>query len=88
VRQSTNKALLLAVVPDRVTNCGDPTIERRFRNDAAIPDASNQIVPANDAAATPDKMKQNTEDLRFNRDKIGSPPQFVSVGVERYASNL
>jgi hypothetical protein len=21
--------------------------------------------------------------LRFNRDKIGSPPQFVSVGVER-----
>ena len=26
VRQSTNKALLLAVRPDRVTNCGDPLL--------------------------------------------------------------
>jgi hypothetical protein len=47
------------------------------------PDTGDQIVPANDAAAIADKMKQDIQDLRFNRDKIGFPPQLVSVGVER-----
>src|SRR5947199_366979 len=67
---------------ERLAN-GKTSMEVLSRDDAAIPDAGDQIVPANDAAATPDKMKQDTEDLRFNRDKIGSPPQFVSVGIER-----
>jgi|SRR6476660_8422803 hypothetical protein len=83
VRQGTNKALLLAVVTNRATNCADAAAERRFRNDASIPDVGNQIVSADDSAAISYKMQQDTENLRFNRDNIGPPPQLISVGVER-----
>jgi len=83
VRQGTNKALLLAVVTNRATNCADAAAERRFGDDAAIPYVGDQIVPANDAATIPDKLKQDIENLRFNRDNIGPPPQLISVGVER-----
>src|SRR5258706_492184 len=55
----------------------------RNRESAAPPAPANRIAPAKDAAAFTEKMKQATEDLGFTRENFGSPPQFVSVGIER-----
>jgi len=80
---SANQSLLGAAVADCVSNGRNSAAQRRVRNDSAIPNFRQQIVLADDAPAIVDEENQEVEDLRFDRDDIGSAPQFTQVGIER-----
>lgn len=79
----TDQPLLLAGVPDRMTNRGHSAAERRVGNNAAVPNARDQFVLADDLAAVPNEKFQTVENERLRRDETSSSSQFPSSDIER-----
>ena len=53
-----------------------------FGDNAAVPDARDQVVLADHTVAVVDKILQQVEDLRLNRDKVCAAPQFAPIEIE------
>jgi hypothetical protein len=53
------------------------------RRRSARPNRLQQVVPTDDALAILDQMQQEVEDLRPDRNPLGSPVQLAAVGVEQ-----
>jgi hypothetical protein len=77
-----DQALLRAAVADRPPGRIDPRGQRRFRNNAAAPDCSDQIVLAGNALTIFDQVGQEVEHLGLNRDSNGAMTQLAPIGVE------
>jgi len=77
-----DQPLLFAIVVDRAPRCVDPAGQSRFRDDTAVPDRVEQIVPRHHALPVADKIKQEVEHLGFQRDERVRPPQFAALGIE------
>src|SRR4029079_8985911 len=60
--------------------------ERGFRNNAAVPDRSDEIVPCHHAIAVLQKIKQEIKDLRLHGNRLGVAREFALVTVENAAS--
>ena len=77
--------LILTGVADGFPRSGDAGAERRFRNDAAVPYRSDQVVPAHHAIAVLQKVKQEIENLGFHGDGFGVARELALVTVEHTA---
>src|SRR5262249_44769869 len=64
--QGPDQALSLAAVPDGAPSPVDAAAQRRFRDDAPVPDLSDQVVAADDALAVLDHISPQIEDLRLD----------------------
>ena len=84
-RVGLDQDLILAGVADGFPSSGDAGAERRFRNDAAVPNRSNQVVPAHHAITVLQKIKQEIENLRFHGDRFGVARELALVTVENAA---
>ena len=71
--QGLDQALSLAAVADGAPRPVDAAGKRRFRDDAPVPDLSDQVVPADDALAVLDHERQQVEDLGLDRRPASSP---------------
>ena len=80
--QSLDQALLLAAVPDRSCGCVDATGQRRFRNDAPVPDCGDQIILADHPLAISDQVLQEIEDLRLEPHAADPTAQLAPVRIE------
>jgi len=81
-RESPDQALLYAVVADRGAGRVHAAAERRFRDDAAVPDRGEQVVAADHAIPSPDEELQYVEDLGLDRDKTVALAQLAPVGIK------
>ena len=84
-RIGLDQDLILAGVADGFPRSGDAGAERRFRNDAAVPYRSDQVVPAHHAIAVLQQIKQEIEDLRLHGNRFGVAREFALVTVENAA---
>jgi hypothetical protein len=81
--QGLDQALPFAIVGDGAPRLADAAGERRFRDDAPVPDLSDQIVPADDALAVLDHERQQVEDLGLDGDQRLATAQLTPFRVER-----
>ena len=77
-----DQGLPLAAVADRLARGVDAAGERRFGDDAAVPDRGDEIVLADHAVAVFDQEDQQIEDLRLQRNQRAVPPQLAAIGVK------
>jgi len=82
----SDEALFLAAVADRLADRIDMTGRSRFRDKASAPHCVQQVVFSDDALAILHQIDQQVEDLGPDRNRLGSPGQLPSVGVEHVAS--
>ena len=84
-RIGLDQYLILAGVTDGFPRGSDAGAERRFRNDAAVPYRSDQIVPTHHAIAVLQQIKQEIENLRFHGNWFGVARELALVTVENAA---
>ena len=77
-----DQPLRLAAVVDGAPCRIDPAGQRRFGDDAAVPDRIEQVVAGHHAVAVRDQIEQQVEHLRFDGDKRIRPAQFATGGIE------
>ena len=71
-RDGADQALLLAAVADRLAHRVDVAGQSRFGNDASGPDRVQKGILADDVLAVLHEVKQQIEDLRADRNDLGS----------------
>src|SRR5262245_3356058 len=82
-RQGFDQSLSVAAVADGTSGSVDASCQCRIRDDASIPNRSDEIVLAHDAFAVADQMQQQVEYLRLHRQQMVLMPQLASLGIER-----
>ena len=87
-RDGADHGLVLAAVADRRSRGVDAAGQRRFRDDAAVPDALDQIVLGDDAVAVLYQVDQQIEHLRLDGDRLTATGQFTQAGVEDVVGKL
>src|ERR1700742_2125069 len=65
--QGLDQALFVSAVADRLAHGVDAGRERGFRNNPAVPDLVDELVPAHDVIAVTDEVQQQVEGLRLHR---------------------
>src|SRR3546814_16070394 len=78
-----NQELLPTAVADRLAHRIDMAGESGLRDDPAAPDHLNQVVLGDDALAVLHQVKQQVEDLRPDRDRLGSAGEFPPIRIKR-----
>jgi len=73
-RGGSDQRLLLAAVADRLAHRGDAARERGFRDDAAAPDRSEDVVPGHDPVPVANKIDKQIKDLRLDVNKVLAAP--------------
>ena len=81
-RQGANQVLLLAAVANGLASRGDSAGERRLRYNTPLPYHLDKIVVADDALAIANKVFQDIEHLRPDRNYLGSAPEFPPIRIE------
>ena len=81
-RDGADHSLILAGVADRGARGVDAAGQRRFGDDAAVPDALDQIVLGDDAVAVLDEVDQQIEHLRLDCDILAAAGEFAHAGIE------
>ena len=87
-RDGADHGLILAAVADRLARGVDPARQRRFGDDAAVPDRLDQIVLGDDAVAVFDQMNQQIEHLRLDRDALAAAGQLAEVGIKHMVGKV
>src|SRR5262249_30178232 len=64
--QRANQALVVAAVAECAACRADAGAERRVRDDAALPDRVDQLVPADDPIAVSNEVHEQVEHLRLD----------------------
>src|SRR5262249_19049240 len=80
--QRANKALIVAAVAQRATRRADTRAERRFRDDAALPDRVEQLVLGDDSIPVSHEMNEQIEHLRLDVDDCAGAPQLVPCPID------
>ena len=70
-----------AAFADRRTGCVDAGRQRRFRDDATVPDGGNEVVAADHMVAMHDEVGEKVKHLRFERDQFGAAAELAPVGI-------
>src|SRR5262249_41745301 len=81
-RECANHALPLAAIAHRLTGHAHAAAERRLRNDAAVPNHSDQFIIADNPFAIANEMHQNIENLGLDFDRFRTAPALAPVDVE------
>ena len=87
-RDGADHGLILAAVADRLARGVDPARQRRFGDDAAVPDRLDQIVLGDDVVAVFDQVNQQIEHLRLDRDALAAAGQFAEVDIEHMVGKV
>ena len=66
-RKRLEQSLLLAVVADSCAHGADSAAQGRVRDNPALPNLGNKLVPADHTITVPQQVVQQIEDLRFDR---------------------
>ena len=77
-RDGADQPLLFAAVVERAPRRVDAAGQRRFRDDAAVPDRVEQIVPRHHALAVADQIDERSNTCGSTRDERLRPPQFAA----------
>jgi hypothetical protein len=80
--QRANQVLVVAAVAERAPCRADAGAERRVRDDAALPNRVDQLVPADDPIAIPNKVNEQIEHLRLDVNNRGGPPQLLPRDID------
>src|SRR5262249_21164619 len=80
--QSANEALVAAAVAERAPCRADAGVERRLRDDAALPDDVEQLVFADDPVAIANEVNEQVEHLRLDVDIRPGKPQLLPREVD------
>src|SRR5262245_28392021 len=72
-----NQALIVTIVSNGATCRGNAGAQRRFRDNAALPDDIDQLFLADNSIAMTNEMNQQIEYLGLDRDEFAFSPQFV-----------
>jgi hypothetical protein len=78
----SNEHLIGAIVADSTPCRADAGAERRLRDDAALPYDVGQLTLADDSIMIPNKVNEQIEDLRFDRNEFTPSPQFIPVHID------
>jgi hypothetical protein len=83
--QSANQVLIVAAVTERAPCRADAGVERRLRDDAALPDRVEQLVLTDDPVTIPNEENQQIEYLRLGmHNSAGAsqlPPRDVDLEI-------
>src|SRR5262245_10990596 len=80
--QGANEALVAAAVAERAPCRADAGVERRLRDDAALPDDVEQLVFADDPVAIANEVNEQIEHLRLDVDVCPGEPQLLPREVD------
>src|SRR5262245_2680528 len=80
--QSANEALVAAAVAERAPCRADAGVERRLRDDAALPDDVEQLVFADDPVAIANEVNEQIEHLRLDVNIRPGEPQLLPPEVD------
>src|SRR5581483_789483 len=78
-----DQALHPAAVADRHARSVDAGRQRRFRDDAPLPDRGDKIVPAHDAVPVADEIGEKVENLGLDDDQLGATAKLTPIAVDR-----
>jgi hypothetical protein len=56
---------------------------RRIGDDPTTPNRGNQVIPTDDPAAVSQEVDEEVEDLRFDRNLLATPTQFVALNIQK-----
>ena len=73
--KSPNQRLRLAIIADGRSRCLDATVQRRVRDDPAVPKGLVKLCARDDAIAILDQVAQQSMDLRLDRYRQAAAPQ-------------
>ena len=80
-RQGLDEALFLAAVIDCRPHCIDTGAQRRFRNNAPVPERCKQIILADDALAFLNEVYKKIKRLRLKGNQFGPSAQLAALGI-------
>src|SRR5262245_4137690 len=80
--QSADEALVAAAIAERAPCRADAGVERRLRDDAALPDDVEQLVFADDPVAIANEVNEQIEHLRLDVDIRPGEPQLLPREVD------
>ena len=80
--QRLDQPLFVTIVTDRGPRRIEPRRQVRFRDNAAIPDGVDDLIPADDALALPDQESQKVEDLRLELNQRCSLAKLAPLSVQ------
>src|SRR5262249_32075575 len=76
-----DQALLFAIVADRGAGRVHAAAERRFRDNATVPDGGEHVVPAHHAVPRLDEKLEQVEDLRLDSHELVAAAQFAPLDI-------
>src|SRR5882757_9027619 len=77
-----NQVLVVAIVPDGTPRRTDTGTERSIRDDAALPDRFDQLVPADSPVAVADQVDEHVKYLRLDVNNLAGAAQLLPRGVD------
>src|SRR5262245_51789938 len=81
-RDRTNQPLFLAAISDRLAHRVDMAGQGGFRDDPSTPYRIDQVVLADNARAVLQQIRQQVEDLRPDRNRLGSTGELPPIRIE------